>query len=140
MTIFVDSDVVISSLLSTTGASYLLLQGKTTNSFYISSFSKQELKQVCERLDIKKDKLDSLIRKNLQIVKIDKQLRDIKNKYGKYVYDINDAHVLAGAVFSKASFIISYNIKDFKIEKIRNDLNIIVFKPSMLLQYLRSLR
>ncbi|PIR80306.1 MAG: hypothetical protein COU25_00780 [Candidatus Levybacteria bacterium CG10_big_fil_rev_8_21_14_0_10_35_13] len=140
MTILVDSDVVISSLLSTTGASYLLLQKKIINSFYISSFSRQELEQVCERLDIKKDKLDSLIQKNLQIVKIDKQIKDIKNKYGKYVYDINDAHILAGAVFSKAGFIVSYNIKDYKIEKIRNDLNIIVFKPSMLIQYLRSLR
>ena len=140
MTIFVDSDVVISSLLSTTGASYLLLQKKIANSFYISSFSKQELEQVCERLDIKKDKLDSLIRKNLQIVEIDKQLKDIKNKYGKYVYDINDAHIVAAAVDCHAGFIISYNIKDYKIEKIRNDLNIIVFKPSMLLQYLRSLR
>lgn len=140
MTIFVDSDVIISSLLSTTGASYLLLQEKTTNAFYISSISKQELEQVSDRLSIKKDKLNRLIRKNLQIVKIDKSLRDIKNKYGKYVYDIDDAHIVAAAVDCHAGFIISYNIKDYKIEKIRNVLNIIVFKPSTFLQYTRSLR
>lgn len=140
MTVFVDSDVVISSLLSTIGAAYLLLQNKTNKYFYISSISKQELERVCKDLSIKKDKLEKLINEKLKIVNVDMQIKDIKSKYGKYVYDINDAHIVAGAIFSKADFLITYNTKDYKIQKIKNDLNIIIFTPAMLLQYLRSLR
>ena len=51
MKIFVDSDVIISSLLSDKGASHLLLHHKDIIPA-ISNYSNEEIEVVIERLDI----------------------------------------------------------------------------------------
>ena len=58
--VFFDSDVVISSLISTTGASYLLLDNKDISK-NISNFSLKELNIVIDRLKIPKSKFKIVI-------------------------------------------------------------------------------
>ncbi|MEK7159895.1 MAG: PIN domain-containing protein [Patescibacteria group bacterium] len=139
MRIFVDSDVIISSFMSQSGAAYFLLN---TNSIrlFISSLSKKELEIVVIRLDIRNDMLTTLIKNNLEVVILLESLPKIKESFKQYVLDENDAHILAGAKAAKADFLITYNVKDFKIDKIKKDLNILTLTPGNFLQYLRSIQ
>lgn len=139
MIVFVDSDVVISSLISVSGASHLILQSQGLKLF-ISNVSLEELQRVADKLRVSQKQLDVLINTRLKIVKLEETITEIKDKYKEYVYDINDAHIVAGAKASNAGFLISYNIKDFKLNKIKSDLSIIVMTPGKILQYLRSLQ
>lgn len=136
-TAFVDSDVIISSLLSTKGASFFLFK-KTKNKFFISSLSVKELAVVVKRLNIKKHKLNTLIEKRLKTVILKKTGQKIEEKYQDYVFDRNDAHVVAGAVAAKVKFLLSYNLRHFKKDKIKEDFKIILLTPASFLQYLRS--
>lgn len=136
-TAFVDSDVIISSLLSTKGASFFLLN-QTKSQFFISSLSVKELAVVVKRLDIEKHKLDALVGKRLKTVVLKETKQKIEKKYQPYVFDQNDAHIIAGAVASQAKFLLSYNLRHFKKEKIKEDFKIILLTPASFLQYLRS--
>lgn len=139
MRIFVDSDVIISSFLSQLGAAYFLL-GTASLQLFISSLSKKELETVVKRLGIKGDMLKTLIENNLEVIILSEPLPKIKESFRRYVLDENDAHILAGAKAAKADFLITYNVKDFKIDKIKKDLNILTLTPGNFLQYLRSIQ
>lgn len=136
--VFVDSDVLISSLLSQTGAAYLLLHQKNLKPF-ISNLSRRESGMVADELNISKDKFTNLVQKRVRIVKLRETPKELKIKYKNYVSDPNDAHIVAGSVLAKANFLISYNIRDFKVDKIKTDFGIICLTPGEFLQYLRSL-
>lgn len=137
--VFVDSDVVISSLLSNKGAAYLLLNKQSSKSI-ISNVSKVELERVAVRLGIDKDKLQDLIKNKFKVIKLSVDLPKIKSDFQIYASDPDDAHIVAGAKQAKTKFLLTYNIKHFRREKIKDDLNIVVLTPAGYLQYLRSLR
>ena len=141
--VFVDSDVLISSLLSESGAAFLLLNQVSKDlgisiQFFISNISKKEIEIVSGRLNIDKVKTDKLIKSRLNIVKIKEPVASLKKNFKSYSSDPNDAHIVAGAKAAKAKFIISYNIRDFNVEKIGKDLKILILTPAKFLQYLRS--
>lgn len=136
--IFIDSNVIISSLLSKKGASYLLLN-QPGNKFVISNVSKKELERVAERLEIDRDERHSLIQKRLKVVRLTSDLAKIKKDFQDYTSDPNDAHIVAGATNAKAKFLLTYNIRDFNKQKMNEDFNITILTPSQYLQYLRSL-
>lgn len=136
--VFVDSDVVISSLLSQKGAAYLLLNEQSSN-FVISNISKNEIEIVAERLNIKQNKLQDLIKKCFKIIRLKKEISKIKKDFKSYTNDVDDAHIVVGATDAKAKFLLTYNIKDFQRQKIKEDLGITVLTPAQYLQYLRSL-
>lgn len=129
MIIFVDTDVVISSFISKTGAAYILLNNFSSVKFIISDQSKSEITRVAKELEIKSQNL------NLDIIKLKTDL----DNYLQYVNDKNDVHIIAAAHQAKAKFLISYKIKHFQKDKIKEDLNIIILTPGQFLQYLRSL-
>lgn len=139
MRIFVDSDVIISSFMSQSGAAYFLLS-TTSLQLFVSSLSKKELETVVKRLGIKSNILATLIKNNLKVTMLLESLPQIKESFKQYVLDENDAHILAGAKAAKADFLITYNIKDFKINKIKKDLGILTLTPGNFLQYLRSIK
>lgn len=139
MRIFVDSDVIISSFMSQSGAAYFLLS-TTSLQLFVSSLSKKELETVVKRLGIKSNMLAALIKNNLKVTMLLESLPQIKESFKQYVLDENDAHILAGAKAAKADFLITYNIKDFKIDKIKKDLGILTLTPGNFLQYLRSIK
>lgn len=136
--IFVDSDVVISSLISKKGAAYFLIHTAKLNLF-VSDLSIMEMGIVSERLGLSEDKRSSLIRDKFKQVELKESVEKIKKQFGGYVLDINDAHIVKGAQKAQVEFLISYNTKDFKADKIKKDFNIIVITPANFLQYLRSL-
>lgn len=137
--IFVDSDVIISSLISKKGAAYLLLNNQDLN-LYISQISIKEIKIVIDRMKLDKNQLNKLIRKKFKIINLKPSLQAIKTKYKNYVKDINDAHLIAGAHLGKIKFLITYNKKHFFEEKIKRDFKTMIVSPGKFLQYLRSLR
>jgi len=136
--VFVDSDVVISSLISKSGAGYLLVNNKNIELF-VSNISLKELEVVAGRLRIDERKLKNFIKDRFNIVQLKVNISILKNKYKEYISDPNDAHIVAGAVKAKVRFLVSYNIRHFKIDKVKQDFNIIVLTPAYLLQYLRGL-
>ena len=138
--LFVDSDVVISSLLSSKGAAFLLIHKIDSIKLIISNLSQQELEIVAARLEISQDELKLLHEKRFNIVNLEFSHEEPKKEYENYVSDANDAHIILGAKEAKARFLITYNLKDFKIEKIKQDLDILVMTPGQFLQYLRSLQ
>ena len=128
---FLDSDVIISSLLSSTGAAYLLTHQKSAVK-YISNLSVKEIHIVTKRLNIKTAAVNRLINR-FKIVRL-------KQDLGKdYVTDRHDSHVVSGAVTAKTKFLLTYNLKHFKIDRIKRDYGILVYRPAQFLQYLRSL-
>ena len=134
MRVFIDSDVIISSLLSSKGAAFKLLHEKDIIPI-VSTASLKELRVVCKRLHIANDALETLIQKKCTVIPL--QIKT-QNRYKKYVLDPNDLHVVAGATSAKALFLISYNLKHFRVENIKNDLKILCMTPALFLQYLRS--
>jgi len=134
--LFIDSDVIISALLSNKGASYLLFKLANTTRL-ISNYSLKELSKVANRLNITQKKLN-LTTNKCSCITISENLEKIKLKYQKYVKDINDAHIINGAVNAKARYLITYNTKDYYSNLIKKDFNILILTPGMFLQYLRS--
>lgn len=139
MNVYFDSDVVISSLLSQTGAAYYLLNESSITPV-VSSVSLDELKKVTSRLDIDQKGLTQLIKKRLKVVSIKQSIASLKLKYSAYVLDIDDAHIVAGAQAAKVDFLLTYNLKHYKTAKLKDDFNIQVLTPALFLQYLRSLK
>ena len=136
--IFLDSDVVISSLISSLGAASFLIR-QTDMQIFVSDISCLELWKVVEKMELSTHKLENLIKENLKIVRLGSNLERTKKKFADYVLDENDAHVIAGAVKAKAKFLISYNLRHFKVDKIKTDFDILILTPARFLQYLRSL-
>lgn len=136
--IFIDSDVVISSLISSKGAAHTLIHETNIKSF-ISNKSIEEIKRVAQELNIDDKPVKEVIEKKFSITKIRDSIKKIKEYYKEYVKDSNDAHIVAGAHLANVKFIISYNQKDYNSEKIKENLNIIMMTPAKFLQYLRSL-
>lgn len=135
---FVDSDVVISSLISDEGAARMLME-QDWPELYLSNYSETELKRVVERLGLKEEKLVRLTKKRMKRVELKGDKSKLKAEYGDWVLDANDAHVVAGAVKAGARFLVTYNRRHYRVEKIRRDWGIKVVTPGRYLQYLRSL-
>lgn len=142
--IFVDSDVVLSSLLSSSGAAHFILNKAILDlDLFISNISHQELKRGIDKLHLDHEQLQSLLKNKFQKIKLKagkENLDKIKITLGGYVSDENDAHIVAGAVNAKTKLILSYNLRHFNVEKLKRDFNIIVSTPAQFLEYLRSLQ
>ena len=137
LSVFLDSDVIISALISKKGAAFLLVNNKEIIK-YISNISLKEIKIVIKRLKLSLKKFESIL-VNFEIIKIGDNLDEIKNKYNKFVTDKNDAHIVCSIEKSKANFLITYNLKHFNKDLIKQNLKIITLTPALFLQYLRSL-
>ena len=135
--VFVDSDVVISSLISKTGAAYLLMYDARIDRF-ISDVSFSELKRVADVLHLSQKDLQKLVQTECKVVVVGDRKNKLK-RMAEYTRDTDDAHIVLGAKQSKSKFLVTYNLRHFLIEKIQEDLGIIVLPPAFLLQYLRSL-
>lgn len=136
--VFIDTDVIIASLLSPKGVSHYLLDQNIQA--HISSISLLEIKKVMKRLKIDPNILKTLIQSRLKTVDMNQSLTEIQQKYATYVSDRDDAHILAGAAGAKAQFLITYNIKHFHREKIKDQFKLLIMTPALFLQYLRSLQ
>ena len=126
--IFLDSDVIISSLISNLGASYQLINNVSSICF-ISDASYKELLSVVKKLDLKDNKLKNLVKEKLRIIKLQKDKKGAIKDYKNFVKDLNDTHIVAGAVESKVNFLITFNLRDFEINRIKEKYNIKIMTP-----------
>ncbi len=133
LSVFLDSDVIVSSCLSATGAANLLLNQDTLIKFY-TNIQVKELQIVFDRLSINSTKLTETLQKCVQVELKSPNL----NLYSSHTTDLNDRHIVAGAVVSHTKFLISYNIKHFQAEAIKRDFGINTLTPAQFLQFLRS--
>ncbi len=138
MKVFVDSDVIISSLVSSTGAAYLLLNQTNAIHRYASDVSVRELRRVVARLELDEGRLNSLIDAKFTLVDLLQPIEALKKKFAEHVFDPDDAHIAAGACAAKAKFLLTYNIRHFHADRLKQDFNILVLTPGAFLQYVRS--
>jgi len=103
-----------------------------------SSISQTELQIVTKRLNLDDSMLQTLIKEHIEVFKVTKELKYVTEEYEKFVTDINDSHIVAGAHAASVKYLITYNLKHFKLDKIKDKLNIILLTPALFLQYLRS--
>ena len=134
--IFIDTDVIISSIISEKGVAYLLLKLKSVCTI-ISNYSIKEVSLVSHRLGLDSKKVKSMLSK-CEEISLGSNVKSLEEKYTEYVNDLNDTHVVAGAVRAKARFLITYNIRDYNVEKIKRKLSVITLTPGEFIQYLRS--
>jgi len=137
MHLFIDSDVIISSLLSDSGAAHLVIHHSQLKPI-ISLISVSELRIVADRLGIESGKLETLITSRFSVIPLTKNLQTIKKEYEKFVSDNNDAHIVAGAHCAGSKYLISYNLEHFESDVLKNELDILVMTPGIFMQFLRS--
>lgn len=139
MKIVLDSDVVIAGLISLKGAGNFLLENFLGEKSVRVLSSTEQIKEI--KAVLKKDKfvwkkqepLWKKFQKNTSKIKIS-SLRP----FYSYVLDKNDAHILAAAVLGQASFLITYNLKDYLLEKIKDKFDILVVRPGYFIQFCRQ--
>ena len=134
--VFLDTDVIISALLSDKGASYKLLNDTKFNKI-ISKAITEEINEVSRRENINKEAVRAILKKTI-ITPLFLFKEKLLKSYSKYVFDEEDSHVVAGAYISKSDFLLTHNLRHYHAVKIRNDLGIKVMRPGDFLQYLRS--
>jgi len=137
LAVFLDSDVIISSLISKNGVAYLLINNEKITK-YISNISLKEIEVVIKRLKLNLKNFKNILT-NFKVITLKNDLNDIKNEYNIFVTDQNDAHIICGAKEKSVDFLITYNIKHYKKDIIKQNLKIITLTPALFLQYLRSL-
>ena len=135
--VFLDTDVIISALLSKQGASYEVIKNHKIIKT-ISNGVQKETEEVAKRLDINPLNIKQTL-KYVNVISIRLTKSEILKQYKKFVLDKEDSHIIAGADKVKSKFLLTYNTKHYKADKIKADLGIIVLKPGFFLQYLRSL-
>ena len=136
--VFLDSDVVISSMMSKEGASRILTTGNELFLPIISDFSLKEVMRVAERLELPKS-IFKQVGDSLEVINIDCSFEKLKTDFSKYVLDMNDAHIVGSAANLNVGFLITYNLKHYKQEDIKADLKIITLTPGSFLQYIRGI-
>ncbi len=135
--VFVDSDVIVSSVISDSGAAFDLLKNHPEIDKLISNYSRQEIIRVADRLSLVKSVTKARF-KSCKQIDLDTSIEEIKKDYAKYVSDAKDAHIVAGAAAAEADFLVSYNLRHFRLNLIKEELNIVGLRPGGLLQFLRG--
>ena len=132
--VYLDTDVIISALLTPNGVSADLFKSPQITK-YLSNTSKLEIIDVSQRKNINPTLTSKIISPCNSIFVSQKDIDDISD----YVNDPEDQPILAGAIKSGANFLATYNIRDFKVNRIHQDFGIIILIPGHILQHLRSL-
>lgn len=132
--VFLDSDVIVSALLSSKGASFEILNN-TKIVKIITHVIKNEVLEVTKRLNLP---IPNRELEQFEIVNISLDKTRIVEKYFPYVLDQEDSHVIAGAEKEKVRFLLTHNLKHYQTDKIKKDFDILTMKPGTFLQYLRN--
>lgn len=135
--VFLDTDVVISALLSKTGASYELIKNPKIIKIVSKSVQK-EIEEVTKKLNIDKQETNRIL-KNINVTSLNLTKKEILEEYKKFVFDEKDSHVVAGANRVKSKFLLTHNLRHYQVDKINAEFGILVLKPGNFLQYLRGL-
>ena len=127
--VFVDTNLLVSALISQKGASYEIVQNSNIVKIISPTVSK-ELTEVSKKFRFRNKDVETIL-KHLSLKKVSLKKEKLEEIYSRYVIDPKDTHVLSSAKESKTKFLLTYNIKHFRVEKINNDFGIIVIKPEI---------
>lgn len=129
-----DTDVLVSASMSSKGAAALIISrlGDKELIAYTSRQQVREYNKVVARLEI--PKLPEFPKKFQQI----KLIKYDFDRSAYWAFDSNDAHIVALATASGSKFLVTYNLKDYRVEELKRDHGLICFSPGQFLQYLRS--
>lgn len=138
--IVLDSDVVITGLISPKGAGCFLLTSFLPHRKIKILTSKKQIKEIKEVL--KRPEFTWTVNEKLwenfnkQAVKIKLPIK-LSSKLTKCLLDPDDIHILASAVAGKAKFLLTYNLRHYHREEIKKELGISVVHPGSFLQFWR---
>lgn len=121
ITVFIDTSVLLSACLSKTGASAFILGFCRKNKIkgLISKYVLSELKRNTEKLDqAGKRRLNFYILQSNLHIEEDPTLEEIKAC--QEVINSKDSSILATARQCKVEYLITHNIKDFLLPKVKN--------------------
>ena len=135
--VYLDSDVIISALISQTGAAFLIIRSPQLIRYHSSS-QVQEISQVIKRLHLNPQNFSLISQQNLKLIKL--PLTTPLSQYAPYTTDVFDRPIVAGAHKAKARFLVTYNRKHYSAEALKRDLGITLLSPGQLLQNLRNLK
>jgi predicted nucleic acid-binding protein len=139
--VFLDSNVILSGLLSDTGAPRIILDILclripfiigVTGRYNIIEIDRNLTKKMPEVLPVYKDYLPKL---NLEIIPLPSE-KDVK-KYSGHVSDKN-VPVLVSAVKGKADFLVTGDQKDFARLKVKSNYPFKILSPSEFLDIIPS--
>lgn len=140
-TVFIDSSVLLAACISTSGAAsrILMLCRKEKLWGYVSHYVLNEVKKNAVQ------KLDEKGKKRLNFYLLQSRLHKVENPSKESVLEceqvINskDAPILAAAIKSKATVLVTLDKRDFMTSKVRNHIHpILLFTPDKFLSSLPS--
>lgn len=134
--VFLDTDVLISSILSTQGAAHYVIY-KLNVKKHITQYSLVEIEEVSKRLAISPKKLLDTIENDFKTKTLNETYQKCEELYSNYVADVNDSHIVAGAVVSDVQYLLTYNKKHFRSSELLRDFNIIIMTPGEFMQFMR---
>lgn len=138
LTVFLDSSVILSGLASENGGSGKILHAGNRKKLKLIA-TKCVIKEVINHLDklnIMPDKLKNLLERNTINV-VNSPIAEVIRKFTKFTSDVNDAHILAGAVLFEADILVSLDKKHILTSKVRNALKPTkVYSPKQFWAYL----
>lgn len=129
--VYLNTDTIIAAIIQPHGSTANLLKNSQIIK-YLSDTSRSEITEVVHRKELSTTSSAQIIKQcqpvNTQKFKI--------SKIADYVSDPGDQHILSSAVQSKSQFLLTYNLKHYKVDRIYKELGIIVLIPAKLLQYM----
>lgn len=141
MKIVLDSDVIIAGLISPKGAGNFILKNYLSLKSIKICTSKQQLKEIQKVLK----RPEFIWKPNLKLWKrFQKQTKKARIKENtlsqtkKFVTDPYDSPILTLAITSKAKFLLTYNLKHYLANKIKENFGILVISPGHFLQLQRA--
>lgn len=135
MRIFFDASVLIASLLSSTGGSSKLLEYVKAGRFVgiTSQTALEEVLDKTEKIKKSKEEIEDFVIKSRLIVRENITFKEIAPYKG--LVDIRDAHLIAGAVLTKCTHLVSLDKKHVLKEDIKKKfLPLQIVSPKELLE------
>lgn len=131
--VYLDTDTIIAAIIQPRGTTANLL--KNTHLIkYLSNTSRAEIKEVVHRKQLSLTIAMEIMAQCRSVIIQQSDYTDSR----KYVSDPGDMHIITSTRKTKSLFLITYNLKHFKINQIHKELDIVVFSPAQLIQYLSS--
>lgn len=132
--IFLDANIIFSASYTDKGTSFYLV---TLSDKYIQVTTSSQCLEEAQYHFFKR--YNNNISKELLLnVKIDQTFdNELEKEFLKFVNDDNDAHVLVSAYYAKAKYLVTGNLKDFKVNEIYEHFRISVLSPADMIMIVR---
>ncbi|MBI5356094.1 putative toxin-antitoxin system toxin component, PIN family [Candidatus Collierbacteria bacterium] len=140
LTVFLDTSVILSGLISSTGGSGKLLTAGAKKKIKLIATEKivREAASNLSKVNIQTQAFENLLSsRTIQVINTPSEEKIMK--FIPMINDPGDAHVLAGVVHSRATILISLDKKHILVSKVKRTLRPIkIFSPKQFWKWLRQ--